>query len=362
MPDPRPFRCRGGALLGGVLTAVLALAPATAHAGQGDHPEGPDGRVPSVESWGLNDGGQLGDGTTTERHTPVTVSGITAVTGLGTGSQALHGLAVLPNHTVKAWGHNFNGQVGDGTTVDHSTPGTVTDITTATQAAAGLSHSLALLKDGTAKAWGRNDFGQLGDGTTTDRTTPVTVSGLTNAVAIAAGGSHGLALLKDGTAKAWGRNDFGQLGDGTTTDRTTPVTVSGLTNAVAIAAGGSYNLALLKDGTVKAWGFNNSGQLGDGTTTNRTTPVTVSGLTNAVAIAAGGSHSLAATDGRRTTGPHTGSGLYTWGDNNFGQLGDGTTTNRSTPTLIATGLTAYTHLAAGLARSLAAGDGPDGTA
>ncbi|KKT02299.1 MAG: hypothetical protein UV78_C0050G0001, partial [Parcubacteria group bacterium GW2011_GWA2_43_17] len=99
--------------------------------------------------------------------------------------------------------------------------------------AGGGNHSIALLFDGTVKAWGRNTIGQLGDGTTTNRTTPVSVSGISTAVAIAGGEAHSIALLSDGTVKAWGNNGYCQLGDGTTTDRTTPVSVSGISTAVA---------------------------------------------------------------------------------------------------------------------------------
>src|SRR5947208_2205757 len=102
------------------------------------------------------------------------------------------------------------------------------------------SHACHVVNDGTVRCWGNNGFGQLGDGTTTGRLTPVTVSGLTNAVAIAGGSNHTCALLAGGTARCWGDNGFGQLGDGTTTNLLTPVTVSGLTNAVAIAGGSNH--------------------------------------------------------------------------------------------------------------------------
>ena len=130
------------------------------------------------------------------------------------------------------------------------------DLSKGLPVAAGGRHSLALLSDGTIKAWGWNREGQLGDGTSNNSSnTAVSVSGITNAVAVSSGDMHSLALLSDGTVKVWGYNGEGQLGDGTTISRLTPVTVSGITNAVAVSAGGyRYSLALLSDGTVKAWG------------------------------------------------------------------------------------------------------------
>ncbi|MBI5237580.1 MAG: putative Ig domain-containing protein, partial [Deltaproteobacteria bacterium] len=154
-------------------------------------------------------------------------------------------------------------------------------------------HTIALKNDGTVWAWGWNNYGQLGDGATIDRTTPVQVSGLTNVTAIAGGAEHTIVLKNDGTVWAWGRNIYGQLGDGTTIDRTTPVQVSTLTNVNAIAGGGEHTIVLKNDGTVWAWGWNIYGELGDGTTIQRTTPVQVSGLTNVTAIAGGWLHTIA---------------------------------------------------------------------
>jgi alpha-tubulin suppressor-like RCC1 family protein len=150
---------------------------------------------------------------------------------------------------------------------------------------------------------------------------------------------HTCALLSDGTAKCWGYNYWGQLGDGARTNRLrlTPVTVSGLTNAVAIAAGYYHTCALLNNGTAKCWGNNNYGQLGNGTIASNNTPVTVSGLTNAVAIAAGYLHTCALlSDGTAKC----------WGRNDYGQLGDGTGTNKSTPVTVS-GLTNAVAIAAG---------------
>lgn len=144
--------------------------------------------------------------------------------------------------------------------------------------AAGAYHSLAIAADGTVWAWGDNFWGQLGDGTTTERLTPVQVDGLTDVVAVAAGAEHTIALRRDGTVWAWGGNYSGELGDGTTTDRSTPGQARGMADVVAIAAGSQHTVALRRDGTVWAWGDNYDGQLGDGTTTDRLTAVQVQGL------------------------------------------------------------------------------------
>jgi alpha-tubulin suppressor-like RCC1 family protein len=184
----------------------------------------------TAKCWGYNGNGQLGDGTFIDKNTPVTVSGLTNAVAIAGG--AAHTCALLSDGTAKCWGNNAEGQLGDGGTfIEKTTPVTVSGLTNAVAIAAGSSHTCALLSDGTVKCWGRNDYGQLGDGTFIDKNTPVTVSGLTNAVAIAASDVHTCALLSDGTAKCWGNNYDGQLGDGTFTPtapygKSTPVTVS----------------------------------------------------------------------------------------------------------------------------------------
>ncbi len=191
------------------------------------------------------------------------------------------------------------------------------------QLSAGPNHTLVLKSDGTVWAWGKNNLGQLGDGTTALRTAPVQVEGLSGVVAVAAGRSHSLALTKDGRVWAWGDNAAGELGDGTTVARLLPVRVNDLSNVTAIAAGGRlFCVALRNDGTVATWGDNNLGQLGDGTNTPRLRPVTVPGLDQVTAISAGHAHVLALTRDRI---------VFAWGWNGLGQLGDGTQLDRTRP-------------------------------
>jgi alpha-tubulin suppressor-like RCC1 family protein len=194
------------------------------------------------------------------------------------------------------------------------------------------------------RAWGSNGLGQLGDGTTTDAESPTAPSATANWKQISGGAIHTIALKDDGTVWAWGDNQEGQLGNGTTCDSpttgancgsTTPVQVSGLSGVTQVAAGMYHSLALKSDGTVWAWGFNGFGQLGNGTTTDSTNcplrptcgnvPTQVSGITDVTQVAAGFYHSLA------IVGTGASSKAYAWGYNASGQLGDGTTINRSLP-------------------------------
>ncbi|QDY75619.1 RCC1 domain-containing protein [Streptomyces qinzhouensis] len=300
----------------------------------------------SVQCWGNNSNGQLGDGTTTSSATPVTVGGLSGVNAVAGGAN--HSLALLGDGTVRAWGANASGQLGDGSTSDSSAPVTTGGFPdTVIKVACGGGHSLALLNNGDVMAWGDNTSGQLGDGTLNDSSTPVAVQGVANAVDIAGGSGHSLAVLADGDVLAWGANGSGQLGDGTTTNNPHAAAVVNLTGVTAVAAGsgGNFSLALIgDDGSVQAWGDNSSGQLGDGTTTDSTAPVAVQNLASAVsALSAGSSHSLALLSGRT---------LQAWGANGSGQLGDGTTTDSTSPVSV-TGESGIVSLAAGDAHGLA---------
>jgi alpha-tubulin suppressor-like RCC1 family protein len=283
-----------------------------------------------VKCWGANVTGQLGDSTTTSRYTPVDVfglsSGVSAIAVGGGGNEGVgffgHTCALMSTGGVKCWGYNLYGQVGDGsTTFAITTPVDVSGLSSGVSAVAtGLWHTCALMSTGGVKCWGGNSRGQLGDGTTTSRYTPVDVSGLSSGVsAIAAGSKHTCALMSSGGMKCWGDNEHGQVGDGTTTQRRTPVDVSGLSSGVsAISTCTTHTCALMSTGGIKCWGENTIGQLGDGTLTQRLAPVDVSGLSSGVsAIAAGSAHTCALM----STG-----GVKCWGNNDYGQVGDGSMT------------------------------------
>lgn len=280
-----------------------------------------------VKCWGNNGAGQLGDGTTTNRYTPVDVSGLVSdVMAIVAGDN--HTCALTTAGSVKCWGWNDSGQLGDGTTTDNHTPVEVSGLGNNVAAiAAGEKHTCVLTTAGGVKCWGRNYFGQLGDGTIIDSVTPVAVSGLVSGVkAITTGDSHTCALTMINGVKCWGYNFYGQLGDGTTgtNRRLTPVEVSELGSEVkAIAAGYFHTCALTISGGVKCWGYNGPGQLGDGTTHQRSTPVDVSGLASGVMGITAGFY--------RTCAITTAGGIKCWGYNNFGQLGDGTTTDSLIP-------------------------------
>ena len=244
---------------------------------------------------------------------------------------------LIQSHVVAGWGYNAQGQLGDGTTTSRSLSGDIRVGNDVVQVAAGSGHGLAVRSDGTVWAWGFNGAGELGDGTTTNRSTPFQVTGLTGVTQVAANSDFSLALRSDGTVWAWGDNRAGQLGRGMTSNHeVTPAKVTGLAGVTKISAGSDFALALLSDGTVRAWGDNRRGQLGNGTTASSPVPVKVTGLSQVTGISAGYDASMAT----RTSGISALTSVWTWGGNDFGQLGDGTLAGRSTPERV-TGLPVY---------------------
>ena len=279
-----------------------------------------------VFAWGDNQYGELGDGSPSNILKPEEVSALKepAIAIAAGGSQTLRpaaegdfSLALMQNGTVEAWGYNGAGQLGNGSTESSSTPVEVKGLREVVAVAAGNGFALALLRNGTVKAWGSDAHGQLGDGGGATETEPVAVSGLSEVSAIAAGGAHALALLANGTIKAWGWNFVGQLGNGTTVESKVPTPLSEPTEATAVAADDSHSVALQRTGTAKAWGENNYGELGAGSTSGTCgffqcskLPVSVKEFPSVAAIGVGAHHTLGAgIPVPRVTGISPGSGL-----------------------------------------------------
>jgi len=278
----------------------------------------------TVQCWGVNSNGQLGNGTTTESMAiPVTVANITSAAAISVGGD--YACALITGGTIQCWGADAQGQLGNGATTDSPTPVAVSGITNATAVSAGYDYSCALITGGTIQCWGSNAYGQLGNGATTNSPTPVpvTVSNITNATAVSAGYGHACALIPGGTIQCWGLNTTGQLGNQTLDNSSTPVPVTIITTATAISAGANHTCALLATATAQCWGLNNLGQLGNGTTTNSSIPVPVYfQLTNIAAISVGVDQTcVLLSEGK----------VECWGLNNFGQLGNGTTTDSAIP-------------------------------
>jgi alpha-tubulin suppressor-like RCC1 family protein len=283
----------------------------------------------TVWAWGRNDHGQAGDGGNENRSTPAKVEGLDGIVALAGGGG--HSLAMDADGVVWAWGHNGRGDLGDGTTDSRNRPVKIKGLTDVAALSWGGGHGVALRRDGSVWSWGHNLFGGLGDGTTETRLEPVRVD-LADVVEVAGGGGHTLARTGDGKVWAWGRNDRGQVGDGTNETRLAPVPVLGLDDVRIDTVVGGYfhSLALAADGTVWAWGNNDSGQLGDGTYDNRTLPAPIEGLTGVAAIAGGGGRNEFGPGGHTVALMADGT-LRAWGLNDAGQLGDGTTENRTRP-------------------------------
>lgn len=275
--------------------------------------------------WGDNSYGQLGDGTTAAKSSPVKVSGLVKVTHACTGGS--HTCAATSDGSLWCWGSNANGQLGTGDTMPHSTP-TMINVPSWTSNDAGLGaivdslqcgakHTCAHRSDDALWCWGSNAYGQIGDGTTTDRTTPTQVSMLGNTVVrVGTGGSHTCAFDKSGAVWCWGNNQYGQLGVGDMVGRQVPTKLNGIANINQIWPGGSHTCALDTKFTLWCWGNNQFGQLGTGDTATQSTPIIASPAVttgNVEGANAGGAHTCAQ---RKDDGA-----VLCWGNDQYGQLG-----------------------------------------
>ncbi len=283
----------------------------------------------ALKCWGQNQEGQIGDGTTTRRLTPVDVRGMSrGVIRVSAAPQ--HTCAIKTGGAVKCWGSNASGQLGDGTPTWRTIPTQVAGLSSGVTAiATGAQHSCAVLDTGRVKCWGDGSVGQIGDGQMGDaeRRSPVDVLNLQGVVAISAAEHHSCALTRRGAVKCWGNNQSGQLGNGNRTNSAIPVDVRGLSRGVsAISVGWGFSCALLDDRSVKCWGLNSRGELGLGETTlSKAVPQQVKNLTSGtVAYLAAGMHHSCAID--------VDGGVLCWGWNEYGQIGDGTLNDRYEPT------------------------------
>lgn len=296
----------------------------------------------TVLAWGLNSNGQLGDGTTVDRRTPVPVPGLTGVVSVAAGDN--YTLALTVSGEVYAWGDNDHAQLGDGSTLDRATPGRVAGLPRVVAVAAGCVNSYALTASGHLYAWGPRGSGTIGDGEVTGvQTTPVRVPGLENLVTVAAGCAHAFAVDTTGTTSGWGLNHYGQLGMDDPWVLPLPETVPGLVDVLRISADYEYSTAVDDHGRLLAWGANWHGELGNGTFAGSATPTPVPGLSGVVRVAAAAHHVTAVTDDGT---------VWTWGDNGHGELGDPATTGRTVPGAVP-GLTGVVEVAAGQHFSLA---------
>lgn len=280
--------------------------------------------------WGANFFGQLGDNTDTDKSSPIqTISAGNNWMQVSNGSD-YYTAAIKADGTLWLWGDNSFGNLGDNSTVRKSSPIQVCGGgNNWSQVYCGYGLNTAAIKtDGTLWLWGRNFLGQIGDNSTTRRSSPVQIYGGGNSWSqVSCGDSHAAAIKTDGTLWSWGYNGYGQLGNNSTIWTSSPIqTIAGGTTWSAVSCGGNFTTAIKKDGTLWLWGRNEFGQLGDSSTTHKSSPVqTISTGSNWSYIAAGYRHITATkTDGT----------LWLWGRNYFGGLGDNTNADKSSPVQI----------------------------
>jgi len=300
----------------------------------------------NLYSWGVGNSGCLGLGNTNIQYSsPKQVGSLTNWSSVYAGNTGPSTFAIKTDGTLWAWGYNLQGQLGLGNTTPYSSPKQVGALTNWSKLNLGYDHTLAVKTDGTLWAWGANTHGQLGLGNTTYFSSPKQIGALTNWSNVSCGVYYTLATKTDGTLWGWGYNNYGQLGLNNTTQYSSPKQVGALTNWLTVAAGAYSTFAIKTDGSIWSWGSGSSGCLGFGNTTNYSSPKQIGSLTNWSTVVInflGNSPFSIKTDGT----------LWGWGSNNYGLLGLGDITNRSSPTQIGA-LTTWLSISANYNSTLA---------
>ncbi|NDD92119.1 hypothetical protein EBZ37_08545, partial [bacterium] len=284
----------------------------------------------TLKCWGDNSYGQLGDGTTKNRVSPMMVQTDVSYAQVSAGSN--YTCAITSSGQLRCWGYNYNGQLGDGTGSDQYSPVVVDPGVSYSAISTGYSHACGITTAGALKCWGNNDSGQLGNGDTTNQLLPVPVDEGTVFGAVSVGKYNTTcAITTSGTLKCWGANQLGQLGDTTTTSRLTPVSIDGATRYLEVAVGSQHTCGITTDYVLKCWGSHGQGQLGVSTAPEWTaSPIVVHSGTSYKSVKAGYYHTCGITSSNE---------LYCWGNNGGGEVGDGSQdTTRTAPVRIDSGV------------------------
>ncbi len=272
----------------------------------------------SVVCWGVNTFGQLGNGTVTRSSSPVAVVGVTNAVAIAAGTSFT--CALIKGGTVQCWGANYAGQLGDNSKVDRPTAAPVQELTGATSIATAEFHACAVVAGGAVMCWGKNDDGQLGNGSTAESLLPSPLASLSDIVQVVAASRFSCARARSGQVHCWGANNLGQLGTGSPNDAPNPSpAVNVVSDALGIWTGYDHGCAARRNGEVRCWGSAGDGQVGSGSVPDDASipkPTAVVGLSGALAVSTGGAHSCATT---------ASGAVFCWGSNALGQLGNGTT-------------------------------------
>lgn len=281
-------------------------------------------------TWGDNQFGQLGNGTTNPNNIPIMLGTDSNWTKVSISINKSFG--IKRNRTLWAWGHNELGTLGDGTYTTTHVPKRIGNDSDWVDVSTYSHHTIALRKDGTLWGWGLNSFGSIGDGTTVNKNFPVKIGMDNNWKTISVGNFHTIALKTDNSLWAWGYNINGELGNGTFAHVYNPIRIGTDNDWVMAVAGANHSAAIKSNGTLWVWGRNSYGALGDGTSINKNVPIQVGTDNNWQFVACSDNSTFAVkTDGS----------LWAWGSNNNGKLGDGTDIDKFLPVRIGSESTWY---------------------